>query len=186
MPWFDPIPSSQVENENAVRQWQPVYYFMIATIAAYVWDWILSLGEEYEAFAKSRFRLPNIVYAVSRVGSIAYSICVVSGSMKKGELNQWLFFVAWSLWEVSALGTYGLFFIRVCAVYQHSKKAVFLETPAPFYDGAATIIPAINDTLIFFCISFRLAKNSYGDERSMGRTRTFFTGYGLRSRDDIT
>lgn len=57
----------------------------------------------------------------------------------------------------------------------------FLETPAPFYDGVATILPAIDDTLIFFSISLRLANNSFGHKGRMSRMRTFFTGHGLRS-----
>ncbi|KZP20283.1 hypothetical protein FIBSPDRAFT_1044928 [Athelia psychrophila] len=181
-------------------------------LQAYVWDWTLSLAEEYKAFEKSRFRTPNIVYMVSRIGTIAYSVSVVSGALKKGQLNQWLFFVSWSFWEVSALGTYGLFFIRVCAVYRDSRAATwifgfmyasivlfpiffilgikhtsiidmerFLETPAPFYDGVATILPAINDTVIFFSISLRLANNSFGHNNPMSRMRTFFTGHGLKS-----
>lgn len=113
---------------------------------------------------------------------------------------------------MSALGTYGLFFVRVCAVYRDSRAATwifgfmyasivlfpiffilgikhtsiidmerFLETPAPFYDGVATILPAINDTVIFFSISLRLANNSFGHNNPMSRMRTFFTGHGLKS-----
>lgn len=62
-------------------------------------------------------------YAAFRIGTITYSVSVIVGAMAKGQLNQWLFFVSWGLWEVSALGTYGLFFIRVHAVYQGSRMA---------------------------------------------------------------
>lgn len=214
MAWLEPISNDQQDDPDTMSDWQIVYYFMVATLTAYVWDWILSLSEEYAMLEKSGWRVPNIVYMISRFGTIAYCISVVVGGMTAAAIDQRIFFISWSMWEISALGTYCLFFIRVCAIYQHTRMAVlcfgtlcaaivlfpvcfllgirnnqmmktarFAQTPPPFYDGVATVLPAINDTVIYFSISIRLISDSLHDSiyDYKGRLRAFITGDGLQS-----
>jgi len=106
---------------DIANQYQVMAYVYVATLAAYTWDWLMAMPEEYKVFRKVGFSPPNITYFVSRFGSLG---CTVStaifiiapiGNCPSLKYVQGVFF------EIGGPATSLLFLFRVKAVYNHSR-----------------------------------------------------------------
>jgi len=103
------------------EQYQILCYIYVATFAAYAWDWLISIPEEYIVFRKAGFSVPNITYFMSRFG--VFSCCLATVIFRIVPIDncdvpkhtQIIFF------EIGGSATSLLFLIRVKAVYNHSR-----------------------------------------------------------------
>jgi len=102
-------------------QYQVVCYVCVATLAAYTWDWLMSMPEEYTAFRKLGFSPPNVAYLLSRFGTFGF--CVATTVFRVAPLRDCtaLRYVEGIFFEVTLPATSILFFFRVKAVYNHSR-----------------------------------------------------------------
>jgi len=102
-------------------QYQLLCYVYVATFAAYAWDWIIAIPEEYMIFRRTRFSLPIIAYLMSRIGCLACILATIIfriapiDNCRAPRLAQIITF------EIGGPATSLLFLFRVKAVYNHSR-----------------------------------------------------------------
>ncbi|KZP16264.1 hypothetical protein FIBSPDRAFT_794691 [Athelia psychrophila] len=106
-------------------QYEAVGYVYIATLAAYVWDWLLALPEEYKIFRRGRLSPANIAYLLSRIGSLGFCVTTVVWAVAPVAHCQALEYIICSFYEVSLPATSLLFFFRVKAVYGNARVITF-------------------------------------------------------------
>ncbi|KAI0795924.1 hypothetical protein C8Q75DRAFT_711126 [Abortiporus biennis] len=197
--WLPPDIANQLEASR---------YLYSATIGAWIWDFLMSLHEEYVLFSRSKVRIPAVVYLLARMASFAFILTALIFQVGSVDDCHAL---------AKAIGWFGgiamplnslLFFFRVKAVFNHSRVMVtlfgllWLATlgciSAPFavdgihigttrncvnssvksYSSAGIIIVAVHDTLVFFAITFRLTSYSLADTWPE-QVKTFFSGRGM-------
>ncbi|KIM88405.1 hypothetical protein PILCRDRAFT_255956 [Piloderma croceum F 1598] len=194
---------------DVAEQYQVVCYVYVATFAAYAWDWLMSIPEEYAAVRKVGFKAPNIAYFLSRFGTFG---SVLSTTIRIAPIDNCnaLKYVEGVFAEIAIPSTSLLFFFRVRAIYNNSRvvTAVFgfiwialaglsilvmlgitkdripytrLCTAGLAHPTTAIpiILSAANDTLIFFAISYRMLSLSMVGGTWSARAKSFFTGKGL-------
>ncbi|TCD66101.1 hypothetical protein EIP91_001753 [Steccherinum ochraceum] len=198
LPWLSP---------GFVTQISEVRYITIACFAGWVWDVILSLSDEVEMLQRSSFKVPDIVYVLSRLSegvflstTVLYSVGHVSRCRAIGNAQG---ATASFQYSVNAL----LFIFRIQAVFHDNPLVVYsfyilwlavtgTALTAPFTlkttslfgfcldarltasVGAAGVIAAAYDTLIFVFITAKLlAVSRMGAETPLWKT--FLTGKGL-------
>ncbi|KZP31789.1 hypothetical protein FIBSPDRAFT_1037342 [Athelia psychrophila] len=187
-------------------------YVYSATTGALVWDWLMSIPDEYKMLSRGGISRSKVVYVCSRVFSLAFCLCsTIFQSAPVSNCQSLLSAIA--VLTILALNTNTfLFFIRVRAVYGNSRRVttffsfcyvVVFGTSlyVPFalharsissesyrtdyceewrvnpWIAAAMLSNVINNTLVFFAISYRIASTSSEGWRSM--LRSFFLGDGV-------
>ncbi|KIM88317.1 hypothetical protein PILCRDRAFT_814216 [Piloderma croceum F 1598] len=195
---------------DVANQYQARCYVYVATLAAYSWDWLMSIPEEYRAVRQVGFSPPNIAYFVSRFGTLGS--CVACTIFKVGSIDNCaaLKYVEGIFFEISVPATSLLFFFRVKAVYNNSKIITLFfgilwlaiaglsilimlgitgdripytrrcrEGLAHNFTTVPIMLTAVNDTLIFFAISYRMVSISMAGSTWRAQANSFFRGDGL-------
>ncbi|KAF8808739.1 hypothetical protein BYT27DRAFT_7096258 [Phlegmacium glaucopus] len=120
-------------------------------------------------------------YGLQKTMDVFYSITVVSTSLlfffrirAVFDMNPWIsaFFAA--LW-VAVLAGCLAFVAGLNAVHIESTQYCISSEVKPFA-AAASVIPLINDTLVFLAMSWRLCRNSYACRTFRHDFRIFFFG----------
>jgi len=194
---------------DAADQYQVMLYVYVAILAAYTWDWLMAIPEEYKIIRKARFSTPNVVYFFSRFGTFGSTLATAMRIAPIDNCNA-LRYVAGTFAMISVPSTSLLFFFRVKAIYNNSKIVTALfgflclaiggvsvlimlgragqhipytrrctEGVAHSYTLVPVIMTALNDTLVYIAISYRLATISMVSSTWRARAKSFFTGEGL-------
>ncbi|KIM88286.1 hypothetical protein PILCRDRAFT_771075 [Piloderma croceum F 1598] len=189
---------------------QIICYGNVATFAAFTWDWLMAIPEEYNIICKAGFSWPNIMYFLSRFGTFGSCLLAMIYRIAPVDDCNALKYVEGMFLEIGVAATSLLFFIRVRAVYNHSRiiTASFgllwlvvvslhilillgvkrdripytrrcIEGPAPKYTTVPIILTAVNDTLVFFAISYRMVSLAIASSTWSSRAKSFFMGDGL-------
>jgi len=103
-------------------QYQLSGYVYVATLAAYTWDWLMSIPEEYTATRTLGFNPPNIAYFVSRFGTLGFCISTTIFRVAPIADCAALRYVEGVFFEITLPATSLLFFFRVKAVYNNSRN----------------------------------------------------------------
>ncbi|KIM88427.1 hypothetical protein PILCRDRAFT_814319 [Piloderma croceum F 1598] len=196
---------------DIANQFQVICYVNVAILAAFTWDWLMAIPEEYLIIRKVGFSRPNIVYFLSRFGTFGYCLTTTIFRTVSMDDCKTLVYIKGSLLEIGVPATSLLFLFRVKAVYNNSKiiTAFFgllwlvitgLNTlilvgispdhipytkrcteglALPEYTTVPIIVTAVNDTLVFFAISYRMLSSAMIRSTWRARTKSFFTGDGL-------
>jgi len=111
---------------DVADQYQVMCYVYVATMAAYTWDWLMSMPEEYTVFRKVGFSPPNIAYFISRFGTLGS--CISTAIFRIAPIGncavlQW---VEGIFFEIGVPATSFLFFFRVMAIYNRSRIVTIL------------------------------------------------------------
>ncbi|KZP04809.1 hypothetical protein FIBSPDRAFT_1054442 [Athelia psychrophila] len=108
-------------------QMQIVGHVYVATLAAFIWDWLVSISAEHRMYRKSGLSLPTFAYTLSRIGTLGYLIAVTMFEIVPIADCQALEYAIGIFFEIAVPATSFLFFLRVRAVYNKSKTvtAVF-------------------------------------------------------------
>jgi len=101
-------------------QFQVSCYVCVAGLSAFVWDWLMCLAEEYKIFRKTRFSVPDIAYALSRIGTLGYSVSAIVFQVAPVVHCHALLYIIGSFVVLSMSSNSLLFFFRVRAVYGNS------------------------------------------------------------------
>lgn len=194
---------------DVADQYQVMLYVYVATFAAYTWDWLMSIPEEYTFVRKAGFNAPNAAYFLSRFGTFCSCLTNTIRIAPIDNCNA-LKYVEGVFIEIAIPATSLLFLFRVKAIYNHSKiiTAFFgflwiaiaglsilimlgitrdhipytrrcTEGLAHTYTMVPIILTAVYDTLIFIAISYRMISLSMLDGPWSARVKSFFTGKGL-------
>jgi len=102
-------------------QFQVMCYVYVATLAAYTWDWLMSMPEEYRIIRKVGFKLPNIAYFVSRFSTLGSCVSTVIFRIAPIDDCAVLKYVEGTFFAISLPATSLLFLFRVKAVYNDSR-----------------------------------------------------------------
>ncbi|KIM77145.1 hypothetical protein PILCRDRAFT_825699 [Piloderma croceum F 1598] len=196
---------------DVANQFQVICYVNVAILAAFTWDWLMTIPEEYEIIRKKGFSRPNIAYSLSRFGTFGF--CLTTTIIRIASIDDCkvLKYMKGSLLEIGVSATSLLFLFRVKAVYNNSRiiTAFFgllwlaitgLNTlimlaispdhiphtkrcteglALPEYTTVPIIVTAVNDTLVFFAISYRMLSSVMIHSTWRARAKSFFTGDGL-------
>ncbi|KAL4245208.1 hypothetical protein ABKN59_010259 [Abortiporus biennis] len=76
---------------DIAHQVQVAQLLIMTVIGAWMWDYLMSLYEEYSMFAKHKLALSDLVYALSRIVAISYIavlIIYVGGPIAHTDCNQ--------------------------------------------------------------------------------------------------
>ncbi|KIM88397.1 hypothetical protein PILCRDRAFT_255837 [Piloderma croceum F 1598] len=186
-----------------------IRYVHVATLAAYTWDWLMSMPEEYAIVRNMGITAPNIVYFLSRVGTFGSGIgtFLIVAPIDNCEI---LKYVQGGFGEIGIPATSLLFFFRIRAVYRHSRiittifgifwlaiagLSIFImlsitsnripytrycvEDITHTYTAVPILLTAVNDTFVFLAISYRMVSSAMVESTWRARTKSFFTGDGL-------
>ncbi|KIM82763.1 hypothetical protein PILCRDRAFT_70458 [Piloderma croceum F 1598] len=177
----------------------------VSSYVAFVWDWIMSMPEEYEILRKSTFRTLDVTYVLSQL--VASNMLGIVAPVRN---CQTLLYILGSCAGFCLSFTSLLFLYRVRAVYSQSKivRGFFnllwvvmarssvlvplslegehlgptnrcIQTGIHTFGYATTIINTSYDTLVFIAISCQIiAYTTYGDDWR-ARARSFYTAGGL-------
>lgn len=209
---FDPLLSS-LPHKVAV-QIVTMRYITVATLAVFVWEILISIFDDYKLLFKHRMRPPTIVYFLSRLCCLGFTIsatlirveslippstCVMLGRIVViffstavvftsllfffrtraiFDGHHWIIAVFAGLW-LAVLGGSLAFIIDVFDAPKPAPHAHIMfcikENINPFV-AASTIIPLINDTLVFLAITWRLSRSSYARHTLKNGLRTLVLG----------
>ncbi|KZP05658.1 hypothetical protein FIBSPDRAFT_967104, partial [Athelia psychrophila] len=61
---------------DIANQYEAVGYVYVATLAAYIWDWLLALPEEYKLYRRGRVNPAKIAYLLSRISTLGFCVTV--------------------------------------------------------------------------------------------------------------
>ncbi|KIM76936.1 hypothetical protein PILCRDRAFT_825948 [Piloderma croceum F 1598] len=109
---------------NVAEQFQTVCYINIAVFAAYAWDWLVTIPEEYQVIRKVGFKPPSIAYFGSRFATLGSSLANLIFRISPIDNCESVKYVEGILFEISSVATSLLFFFRVKAVYRHSRFVI--------------------------------------------------------------
>ncbi|KAF7373809.1 hypothetical protein MSAN_00592600 [Mycena sanguinolenta] len=178
-------------------------YLFAATLGAYVWDIALNLGNDYALLFKHKLRFPTIVaftlafvltsfiYSVAPVQNcnalaVGYSVCFVLSQTSTAML---FFLRVTAVWQPSkvAFAVFSILWIAVVGAgitvplgvrgTHIGPTAQCIMTAVTADTQVAVIMPLINDTAIFFAITYRILANTIADS-PVARLRVFFGGTG--------
>jgi len=181
----------------------------VAIMAAYTWDWLMAMPEEYAIVRKAGITAPNIAYFLSRVGTFGSTLGTFLGvvPLDNCEIVKYIE----SVFAVIALpATSLLFFFRLKAVYRHSRIIITIfgifwlaiaglsilltfsirinhipytrycfQDQANAYIAIPILLTAVNDTLVFLAISYRMVSIAMVKSTWRAWIKSFFTGDGL-------
>ncbi|KAI0795911.1 hypothetical protein C8Q75DRAFT_352091 [Abortiporus biennis] len=197
--WLPPDLAGQLEASR---------YLYSATVSAWLWDFFMSIPEEYLVFSKGRLNLPDAVYILSRIFTCSFIInSLVFQVSSVADCHTLTKAIGWSAAIALPLNSL-LFFFRVRAVFHNDTVITFifgflwLSTlacfTAPFaVDGGhigttshcintsvqpsvsvALIVVGVHDTIVFFAITTRLTMMSLANNWK-DRARAFLSGRGM-------
>jgi hypothetical protein len=186
-------------------------YITVATLSAFIWDWLMSIPEEIAIVRKRGFRLPIVAYFMSRIGTLGCcTTALVFLAAPLANCQTWIYAIG-GCFIVATPSTSALFFFRVKAVYNNDKIITAFFGVLLFMMFAASllipfsptvthvgptqrcmvigekyaVIPAVMnftlDTLVFCAISLRIVSRSIGDNSFRAILSSFFRGDGLFS-----
>ncbi|KAI0783198.1 hypothetical protein C8Q75DRAFT_726448 [Abortiporus biennis] len=104
---------------DIAHQVQVAQLLIMTVIGAWMWDYLMSLYEEYSMFTKHKLALSDLVYALSRIVAISYIavlIIYVGGPIAHTDCNQVDKAATWTGVITMSLNCL-LFFFRVRAVF---------------------------------------------------------------------
>ncbi|KZV87146.1 hypothetical protein EXIGLDRAFT_680208 [Exidia glandulosa HHB12029] len=102
-------------------QYEASRYLYIATLAAWIWDVLSSLPQDYDIYFKARWTLPTVVYFVSRIGTLAYILTSTLFQVAKiADCQALQVGLAWC-YVLAVPTTSLLFLIRVRAVFYNVR-----------------------------------------------------------------
>jgi len=101
-------------------QFQASCYLYVAGLAAFIWDWLMSMPDEYRILRRSNWSLPNVAYFLSRFGTLGF--CTAATIFQAGSVEhcQALLYIIGGFYVIAIPSTSLLFFFRVRAVYSNS------------------------------------------------------------------
>ncbi|KAH7905460.1 hypothetical protein BJ138DRAFT_1105961 [Hygrophoropsis aurantiaca] len=130
----EPSPSSTIlPNPYTALAWlEPTFaaqfeascYLYVAILGAFIWDWLIALPEEYRMIRMSKFRLPIIMYYVSRFGALSWVMTNMISEVGSVPDCEKLQNVIGASFIFASPSTSALFFFRVCAVFDRSKIVI--------------------------------------------------------------
>ncbi|EPQ51305.1 hypothetical protein GLOTRDRAFT_49043 [Gloeophyllum trabeum ATCC 11539] len=107
-------------------QFEASRYLYIASLSAWIWDFLLSLKEDYTLLSRYRLNIPTMVYFVSRIASLAYvTTSTVFQVSPIGSCQALQYALGWC-YVVAGPSTSLLFLFRIRAVFFHNKPVVLL------------------------------------------------------------
>ncbi|KAF7972951.1 hypothetical protein HWV62_16520 [Athelia sp. TMB] len=163
-------------------QMQIVGHVYVATLAAFTWDWLVSISAEHRMYRKSGFSLPTFAYSLSRIATLGYLVSVVMFEIAPVANCQSLEYSIGVFFEISVPATSYLFFLRVRAVYNRSKVITAIFGCLWIAIKGSSLVMLIGmkgDTLVFLAISYRILSNAMVGDTWRERARSFFKGEGL-------
>jgi len=102
-------------------QFQISAYVFVVGLSAFVWDWLMSIPDEYTFLRKTKISVPNVVYFLSRFGTLAYcTTATIFQAASVADCQAFLYIIA-SSFVIAMPATSLLFFYRVRAVWGNSK-----------------------------------------------------------------
>jgi len=113
--WLPPDIANQLENAR---------YILAAVVGAWIWDFLMSLPEEFRMFIKLRFTIADFVYILSRLSSFAFilqSLLFIAGPVN--DCQRLVTSIGWCFALAMPLNSL-LFFFRVRAVFNQSRGVV--------------------------------------------------------------
>ncbi|KZP07996.1 hypothetical protein FIBSPDRAFT_816544 [Athelia psychrophila] len=128
---------------DMANQFEVTGYVYIATLAAYTWDWLKALPEEYKIFRRGRLNPANIAYLLSRIGSLGFCVTAVVSAVAPVAHCQALQYIIGFFYEVSLPATSLLFFFRVKAVYAHGRVITLFFGALWFAILGLSILPMV-------------------------------------------
>jgi len=195
-------------------QLETARYLHVGTFGAFVWDWLMSMSEEYEMLRKSTWNrsFPLIAYFVVRFGTLGF---LITGTLFETAVvhNCTSLENAISVFYILATtGACFLFYLRVRAIFYDNfiVKAFFgflwlsvlgASVTVPFAIGGTHIGPTqycinshfssfgtasiititVNDTLVLFAISYKLAWDNNRAATPREVAMSFLNGQGLNA-----
>jgi len=194
---------------NIAQLYQLANYITVATLSAFIWDWLMSIPEEIAIVRKRGFRLPIVAYFMSRIGTLGCcTLALVFLAAPLADCQTWIYAIG-CCFIVATPSTSALFYFRVKAVYGNNKTisaffGVLLSmmfatsllipfSPKVTHVGPTqrcivigekyAVIPAVMnftlDTLVFIAISLRIVSHSIEDNSFRATLSSFFRGDGL-------
>ncbi|KAL6304752.1 hypothetical protein BKA93DRAFT_732544 [Sparassis latifolia] len=110
--WLPPATANDFEGSR---------YLYVATLSAFIWDWMMAWPDEYRIIIKAPIRLSNIIYCISRIGAFAYILTSTIFQIASVGSCQALQVALGSCFTVGVPATSALFYLRVCAVFHNSR-----------------------------------------------------------------
>ncbi|KAF7979703.1 hypothetical protein HWV62_41040 [Athelia sp. TMB] len=145
-----------------------------ATLGALLWDWLMSMPDEYRILSKGVFSTSKVK---RRVFTVAF--CVSSTMFQVASVSDCqALALAASILTVLALNANNLLFLwRVLANLGSTLRCI--EDSFRSWVALAMLANAINDTLVFLAISYRIASRSTGGQGWRSMLRCFVHGDGV-------
>ncbi|KZP07989.1 hypothetical protein FIBSPDRAFT_1052653 [Athelia psychrophila] len=184
-------------------------YISVAQLTAYSYDWLLSISQEHKVMSRAGLTWPIAIYLLSRITTWVHLLLILIFVFAPiGECTPLIPYLAMCA-ATRVISTSFLFFLRVRAVYLHSRYVtalfgtLWLITVTLNVLGATSIraapstymhhcisyqtiyftYPSISsfvfDTLVFLAISYRLAADAATEHSWRARLQSVFTGKGL-------
>ncbi|KZP11010.1 hypothetical protein FIBSPDRAFT_962581 [Athelia psychrophila] len=184
-------------------------YVYLASLGALVWDWLMSMPDEYRILSAGRISKSKVAYISARLSTLGFCVLIVIYQVAPvSNCQTMLYFI--EVFLILSSGTNNLLlFIRVCAVYGKSRSvtaffgfwwlAAFgtmsttpwaietahigptnlcINTNVQTWLTSSTICNAINGTLVFLAISYRVSTRSIGETRRRSAAQRFLRSDG--------
>jgi hypothetical protein len=104
-------------------QFQVSAYVMVAGLSAFVWDWLMSIPDEYKLLRKSRSPMIHGVYFLSRLGTLSFCVTATIFQSQNVANCQMMLYAIASSFMLAISATSFLFYVRVRAIW-HNAKAI--------------------------------------------------------------
>lgn len=120
----NPLAPTAFLTPDLAHQFEALTYMAIATTAAYVWDWLSAMPDEFRMCRKGNRGLVLIPYFLSRIctlGSCVMSVVLQVGTIEHCEV---FYHPISGFIVVGVPATLALFYLRVKAVYFDKKLVV--------------------------------------------------------------
>jgi len=181
----------------------------VASTSAFVWDWVMSLEDEYRLL-QGGLSLPIVIYFLSRIGTLGFGITSVIFQAAPVSNCHVFQYIRGAFYILAQFSTSSLFFLRVRAVCSNSRVItsffgfmlivnsvltasvlqgidgaqigrtnICITTAIHTYASIPLVMYTVYDTLVFLVISWNLVFQPIVGETWSARMRCFITGDGL-------
>ncbi|KZP04023.1 hypothetical protein FIBSPDRAFT_1054944 [Athelia psychrophila] len=187
----------------------PPAYISITQLTAYSYDWLLSISEEHKLVSRTGITWPIAIYFLSRITAAADLVLIAIFTFAPTGHCAPLVALLVTIAATRTICTSFLFFLRVRAVYLHSRFVTALFGILWLITATLNIVadvsiragpladtqhcmnfriqhftyPSISsfvyDTFIFIAISYRLAADAATEQSWRVRLQSAVTGKGL-------
>jgi len=107
---------------SLANQLQILCYLFVATLSAFVYDWLMAMPDEYRMIRKGEpLSIPIIAYFLSRLGTLGYCTTATVYRVAAVADCQALLYVTTGFVILAEASTALLFLIRLKAIYSDSK-----------------------------------------------------------------